>query len=179
MPSRRILDFVMWTQRPNANLCWAAVALSVDRWRNQTPHWNRVCEVANDTPPRPRPPVTCCPHSSSRECDRTGNVKTALEVHNRSGGFLNPPTSTNLIAVSGSFAAIKQQIDGGMVVCASIRWTRGGGHEVVIWGYSENGSDRTVDVVDPLFDPSPGLPFMDFITAYRGIGRCSQLTMVV
>jgi len=181
MACKDVASFTMKTQRPFFNLCWAAAALSVDLWhnlgRNQLPQWTSLCQVVQDTPPQQ---PGCCPNMSLPGCDHTGDVVVALQVHGLVTGSRNPPVLSNPRSVDFKWnSVIKHEIDNNRVVSASISWAGGGGHEVVIWGYCEDKTGRTVKVLDPWFDPFPDQSFTDFLTNYRSVGgRCIEFNMV-
>lgn len=159
MATRTVNGFKIQSQHPHKNLCWAAVALSVDIWRAQPGHWNSLCQVTSETPSLQLSPP----------CDRPGFIHEALDVHRLRNGLARLP----------SWDLVKNEIENQRVVCASILWNGGGAHEVVVSGYFEDTSagTREVMVLDPNKPKDESrIPFDSFL--HNSEGRCYQLTKV-
>lgn len=176
------IDFKLETQKPYLNLCWAAVAFSVDRWRAQPSHWTQLCELFHDLlSTRP----DSCGAPDLFAFDETGNVVQVLQQRK------HLQASRGRIVFNGNFVAaamndrwnfITSTIDDGRVICASIAWKKGGGHEVVIYGYEEDPGDvesRTVNVLDPKYEGGFTQLYSAFLTNYRQkLGCCEFLNAV-
>jgi hypothetical protein len=68
------------------------------------------------------------------------------------------------------FAAVKAEIDAGRPVGARIRWSGGGGHFCVIYGYTAGlFGDNYFDIDDPIYGKSH-LTVSDFSNQYQGTG---------
>src|SRR5258706_1173497 len=121
----------MVSQDPYANLCWAAVALSVDRFRDSSSTL-RICDVVMKSPPAAgtsggagRP--DCCQggNLSSADCDHVAILMPALQAIGRapkgvlSGGAPDP---TDPESVTAAWECIKAEISRGKVVCVGIDW---------------------------------------------------------
>ena len=181
MATKCISNFSMVSQRPYHNLCWAAVALSADHFLNAASTWT-LCQVVQDTPVGPGQPATtgCCNNNnlSSSACDHLGQLLTALEIRgllpfkgylSEAGPYGNP-TPPGPIQIEQGWREIKNEIDNGRVICCGITWQGGGFHFVVICNYTETATTRTVCVQDPWFDPSPDMPYQDFLSNYLNRG---------
>jgi hypothetical protein len=68
-----------------------------------------------------------------------------------------------------TFAQIKTEIDAGRPVGARIGWSGGGGHFMVIYGYSRILTTEYLDIDDPIYGKSH-LPMDDFASNYQGSG---------
>lgn len=179
---KKVPHFEMELQSPYANLCWAAVALSVDFWQvrrgemSESCAWSSLCEVASAISG-----AVCCPDASSPECDQVATIREGLEPHDHYGNDKLMPDHRNPDpdGMNEVWTLIKEEIDADRVVCASIDWFRFGGHGVVIWGYTEDSvlGLRKVFVLDPL-GLQECLPFDAFVTNFRDTGYCHQLTTI-
>jgi hypothetical protein len=182
MSTKCIGNFKIVSQYPYHNLCWAAVALSVDQFLNPASTWT-LCQVVQDTPVNPGQPATagCCNGNnlSLSACDHLGNLLTALQIRgllpfavylSEAGPYGNPPPGPTPIEIAQGWATIKNEIDNGRVLCCGIAWQGGGWHFVVICNYNE--AAQTVCVQDPWFDPTPDMPYQEFASNYlnrRGV----------
>ncbi len=142
-----IINFQLEKQQHN-NWCWAAVAVSVDRYFDPKSAWCQ-CRMASRMAKAAKLRVTQCgtcrrakrvPHS----CNQPWYLDEALKFVDRLKGKPKPGAL--------SFAGIRKSIKAGRPVCARILWGVGGGaHFVVISGCVESASgERWVDVQDPL-----------------------------
>lgn len=140
-----ILDFEMELQQHN-NWCWAAVAVSVDRFFNRNSTWCQ-CRVASRMAKMEKLKVKNCgtcrkPKRAPEACNRPWFLDRALNIVERLKGKPKPRPLT--------FEQIERRIKAGRPVCVRIQWGGGqGGHFVVISGCVGNSSGRWVDVEDP------------------------------
>lgn len=171
MIERTVYDFTMHPQEL-VNLCWAAVALSVDIWRDQPGHWTNLCEVVSDALNNP----ACCSSLSSSQCNVPGEIKETLILHGRFGGRHPTP---NLESRDRIWKDIKHEIDAGRVVCATIRRQPSRVlHIVVICGYAEDTTTKRLSILDPWENPID-MPYVSFLTDFRYEGgQCIRLTTV-
>ena len=163
------------SQGGHDRLCWAAVALGVDQWRNPGHAWT-LCQVVVETPVGVGQPSTaaCCSNLGLSACNHLGVLFQALRLHHlEAGGYgglpQTLPNPMNAAQRDAEWNGIKAEIDGGRVVCAGINWSGGGYHYIVIWGYKENGTARTVNVKDPLYGNSSP-PYEQFLSNYKLLG---------
>jgi hypothetical protein len=165
-------DFSIVSQRPYRNLCWAAVALSVDLWRNPGSTLT-LCQVVEATPPKP---TGCCPNPTA--CDHVGDTFEALTALGLAAMSLTGPNPGDPAQMDLIWAKITGQIGLNKVGPISIAWAVDNTeHAAVIWGYCDD-SDRNVKAQDPRFDPITQ-PFAQFVTNYQGKhGRMTQLDTV-
>jgi hypothetical protein len=144
------------------NWCWAAAAASVSLFYDWGSQWTQ-CRVANSILPR-SPGVDCCAGASGAvpsACDVPWYLDKALAA-----------TSNLLDVRSGAvgFPDLAQLIQTGNPLGVRIQWNGGGGHFVVLHGWSKTTSgDEFVDVADP-FHGSSTIPYGDFAARYRSIG---------
>jgi Papain-like cysteine protease AvrRpt2 len=116
--------------------CWAAVATSVARYYTPSTHWTQ-CQVASAE----LSTASCC--SSGGACDTPWYLERALARVGHSDGVRPAPsTFTQLVA----------EIDSGEPLGVRIGWRGGGGHFIVVEGYSV--SDEMVQIEDPLEGPT-------------------------
>ena len=130
--------------------CWAAVAASIDDYF--APGASKTqSDVANDVLRR-----TDCT-AENRACNMLATLQDALQKVKRLNGFVTRPLT---------FKEVQEQIDNKLPVCVRIGWFEGGGHFVVISGYSisESGTEM-VTIRDPWYIDSV-LTFEEFGSAY-------------
>jgi hypothetical protein len=175
--TKSVDDFPDMSQQHHDRLCWAAVALGVDQWRHPASAWT-LCQIVVETPVGAGQPSTagCCTSNNlgTSACNHDGVLVNALRLHHlEARGFKgrpqtipNPMTAAQM---NNEWTDIKTEIDGGRVLCAEIQWSGGGFHYVVIWGYKENGSARTVLFKDPLYENS-SQPYEQFVSNYNSLG---------
>jgi Papain-like cysteine protease AvrRpt2 len=145
------LPFTMQHQT-QTEWCWAAVSVSVSQYFNPSSAWTQ-CGLVNAELGQ----STCCQDGSSPACNQPWYLDRAL-------------TRTGNLASFGSgastFPALVQEIAAARPLGARIAWSGGGGHFVVLTGYS--GSDR-VGVDDPWYGHSD-YNFSAFTSRYQGSG---------
>jgi len=116
--------------------------------------------VARDTLGR----RTCCASSEQNPCNQAAALEKALATGPNFDG-----------AQEGSleFAEIEQRLNNGLPVCARIGWSNGGGHFVVISGFSVSRTGRrSLFINDPARQtPDDRWGYEDFRDAYLGRGR--------
>jgi hypothetical protein len=141
-----ILDFNIELQQHN-NWCWAAVAVSVDRYFDRKSTWCQ-CRVASKMAKMEKLKVKNCgtcqkPKHAPKACNRPWSLDKALKIVDRLKG--KPPLRPL------TFEQTERRIKAGRPVCVRIQWGGGqGGHFVVISGYATGKSgSRWVDVEDP------------------------------
>ncbi|QYF93256.1 C39 family peptidase [Massilia sp. PAMC28688] len=147
------LPFEMQAQT-QSNWCWAATAVSVSRyfWRWST--WTQ-CRVANAELGQ----RGCCGDPSQAACNVPWYLDRSLT------------RTRNFVSITGavSFEQVRAEIDKGRPVGARIGWSGGGGHFMVIYGYSTIGGGEYFDIDDPIYGKSH-LPVSEFTSGYQGTG---------
>jgi hypothetical protein len=130
--------------------CWAAVSASIDGYFSPGAS-QKQCEIASTVLGR----TDCC--GTPAACNEAALLQDALGAVER----LRQTIGRRL-----SFEEIEQQVDARYPVCARIGWYGGGGHFVVVSGYSISPSGkRYVSVQDPWY-LSSWVRYEDFCTAY-------------
>jgi len=148
------LGFTMQHQLAS-NWCWAATSNSVSHFYWWWSTWTQ-CKIANaelgrtDACDTPTPAGANVPWYLDRALDRTKNF-------------------VSITAGQASFAQIRAEIDAGRPMGARIGWSGGGGHFMVIYGYSTWFGQEFVDIDDPIYGKSH-LTLSDFSTNYQGSG---------
>jgi Papain-like cysteine protease AvrRpt2 len=150
--------------------CWAAVAVSIDKYFNPASTWTQCQVASNVTGSR------CCgpaPAAGVDPCDQAEKLQDALTVVSRL-------RSTYGRALQ--FPAVKREIDSGRPVAARIQWTTGDpgegqGHFVVVDGYRILPGAVHLHVSDPL-NPSCWVDFDEFTNNYQGDGEWNASFLV-
>jgi hypothetical protein len=148
------LAFTMQAQL-ESNWCWAATSNGVSHfyWFHST--WTQ-CKIVNaelgrtDACSTPAPAAANVPWYLDKALTRTNNFVS-----------INAGTAT--------FAQIRAEIDAGRPMGARIGWSGGGGHFMVIYGYSVWGAHQYVDIDDPIYGKST-ITLQEFSTNYQGSG---------
>ena len=147
------LPFNMQMQT-QSNWCWAATATSVSHyfWRWST--WTQ-CRVANAELGH----TDCCHSPVPADCNVPWYLDRALT------------RTRNFVSITGpvGFEQVRDQIDRGRPVGARIGWSGGGGHFMVIYGYSLIGGGEYFDIDDPIYGKSH-IPVSEFSSSYQGSG---------
>lgn len=147
------LPFNMQMQT-QSNWCWAATATSVSRyfWRWST--WTQ-CRVANAELGR----TDCCHNPVPSDCNVPWYLDRALT------------RTRNFVSITGpvGFEQVRDEINAGRPVGARIGWSGGGGHFMVIYGYSLIGGGEFFDIDDPIYGKSH-IPVSEFSSSYQGTG---------
>jgi papain like cysteine protease AvrRpt2 len=133
--------------------CWAAVAASIDAYLT-TGAPREQCTIANALTPG----VECCP--KKQECNQAQPLDSALGAVGRFLDMFDFPLA---------FEDLQRELDANFPVCARIGWLGpdGGGHFVVIAGYSIAPSGaRMLKIRDPWYIDST-MEYSDFAEAYQ------------
>lgn len=133
LPEDNQLAFDCERQR-QSQWCWAAVSVSISRYYRPASAWTQ-CALVSAELDQPG----CC--EDGRPCDEPWYLERALARVGHSDG--------GLAAGALSFPEIKAEIDAGRPIGVRIGWQGGGGHFVVIEGYSRE-EDGLLEVEDPL-----------------------------
>ena len=147
------LAFAMQKQQ-QTNWCWAAVSASVARFYRPATPWARQCRVASRELGQ-----TCCPAGARPGvCNVPWYLERALarvkHLQHWANGTATLPQSQG-------------EISTGRPLGARVGWAAGGGHFVVLSGFSTAGNLVTVD--DPIYGRST-LPLATFQSSYQGSG---------
>ncbi len=147
------LPFNMQMQT-QSNWCWAATATSVSHyfWRWST--WTQ-CRVANAELGQ----TDCCHSPVPSHCNVPWYLDRALT------------RTRNFVSITGAvgFEQVRAEINAGHPVGARIGWSGGGGHFMVIYGYSMIGGGEYFDIDDPIYGKSH-IPVSEFSSSYQGAG---------
>lgn len=151
LPTRKTLKFVVQHQR-QTQWCWAAVTSSVAAFYRVL-GWPQ-CRLVNDRLGQ----IACCADGVSPTCNRPFYLDRALDRVQVLGTFT--PSALTL-------AEVRAEIDAGHPIGVRIGWRNGGGHFIVVSGYSDQ---NVVDVQDPWFGAS-AVDYLTFRSRYQGSGR--------
>lgn len=151
--SSKQLAFNMEAQT-QSNWCWAATSTSVSHFYWALSTWTQ-CLVANAELGL----SNCCNSSVPAPCNVPWYLDRALT------------RTRNFVSVTGpaSFQQVRDEIDAGRPVGARIGWSGGGGHFMVIYGYSVVAGTNYFDIDDPIYGKSH-LSVADFSSHYQGSG---------
>jgi hypothetical protein len=147
------LAFNMQAQT-QSNWCWAATATSVSHFYWLWSTWTQ-CAVANNELGR----SDCCNSTVPSACNVPWYLDKALT------------RTRNFVSVMGpaTFQQVRDEIDAGRPVGARVGWSGGGGHFMVIYGYSFVVGTQYFDIDDPIYGKSH-LSVSDFSSNYQGSG---------
>lgn len=148
------LKFDMQAQT-QTNWCWAATATSVSHFYWLWSTWTQ-CKVANAELGL----TDCCKSTVPSACNVPWYLDTALA---RTNNFVSITTG------QATFQQVRDEIDAGRPVGARIGWSGGGGHFMVIYGYSFVLGAEYFDIDDPIYGKSH-LSVADFSGNYQGSG---------
>lgn len=148
---RLFFNMQMQTQ---SNWCWAATSTSVSHFYWFWSTWTQ-CRVANGELGH----SDCCHSPVPSACNVPWYLDKALTRTN------------NFVSITGqvSFQQVRDEINAGRPVGARIGWNGGGGHFMVIYGYSLIAGTTYFDIDDPIYGKSH-LSVSDFSTNYQGSG---------
>ncbi len=151
--SSKQLAFNMEAQT-QSNWCWAATATSVSHFYWFLSNWAQ-CLVANAELGL----NNCCNSPVPVACNVPWYLDRALSRTN------------NFVSITGqiTFQQVRDEIDAGRPVGARVGWSGGGGHFMVIYGYSTIGGTDYFDIDDPIYGKSH-LAVTDFADNYQGSG---------
>lgn len=154
-PSAATLPFSQQTQQQD-QWCWAAVTVSVSLFYNATSGWSQ-CSLVNAEFSR----GDCCWNGSSSTCNKPWTLDNPLS---RTGNL-------NAMHLSSApFPDVVSEIGSKHPLGCRIGWTNGGGHFVVVHGYSDGANGSWVTVEDPFFGPSTYV-YSVFCMSYRNSGK--------
>ena len=148
------LAFAMQAQT-QTNWCWAATATSTSHFFWHFSSWTQ-CKVAGAELGR----TDCCNSTVPGPCNVAWYLDRALT---RTNNFVS------YMGGQASYATVKAEIDAGRPVGARIGWNGGGGHFMMIYGYSKIGATEYFDIDDPIYGKSH-LTVADFASNYQGSG---------
>jgi hypothetical protein len=137
-----------------SNWCWAATANSVSHFYWFFSSWTQ-CRIANGELGH----SDCCNSPVPSTCNVPWYLDKALT------------RTKNYVSITGqvSFQQVRDEIDAGRPVGARIGWNGGGGHFMVIYGYSIFLGVEYFDIDDPIYGKSH-LKVSDFAGNYQGSG---------
>ncbi len=144
------INFTM-QQQQQTQWCWAAVSTSINLYYHPASGQTQ-CAVANVAMNQ----TTCCQNGGSAQCNQPWFLDQALQLVN------------NLNAWSpgkAALATVKAEIDACRPFCLRIAWKGGGGHFVVVRGYSWAG----MNIADPWYGNSV-MNYATFPSYYHGGG---------
>ncbi|WP_435858828.1 papain-like cysteine protease family protein [Streptomyces pathocidini] len=116
------LDITMQAQR-KTNWCWAAAGNTIATWFGQDRSQNEFCNAAFN-------------HRQGGDCP---NSQAALDDV-QTGLSWTGVNSGSYVANSLSYSTVRAEIDADRPLETRIRWSSGGGHMHVIYGYDAAGS---------------------------------------
>jgi hypothetical protein len=151
----RQLAFAMQAQT-QTNWCWAATATSVSHFYWWWSSWSQ-CSVANGELGH----NDCCNSGVPAACNVPWYLDRALT---RTSNFVS------MMSGQAGFAQVRAEVDAGRPVGARIGWSGGGGHFMVIYGYSLVAGIEYFDIDDPIYGKSH-LTVADFSGNYQGSGN--------
>jgi hypothetical protein len=153
-PARTSLLFTMQHQQ-QTQWCWAAVTSSVATYY-QNAGWSQ-CRVVSAGLGQ----GICCSDASSSACNRPWYLDQALQRVGNLGQY-----TTGAL----SLTQIQAEIDAGRPVGVRMAWVNGGGHFIILIGYSDQ---NIVDVQDPWFGRS-SVDYQTFRSHYLNGGTWSH-----
>ena len=147
------------------NWCWAAVAQTVAHYFFPLTPLTQ-CRIASKYLNQGN---SCCEDGSGDACDQVADLNAVLDKLNES---LHPKMHKTAYARALTFDEVRAAIDSAAPICVRIEWSGGGGHFVMITGYSISGTEPRfwLDVSDPFF-PDTVLPFDFFSSQYYSVGH--------
>jgi hypothetical protein len=153
-----MLPYVTYFQR-RPFWCWAAVAMSVDRFYNRDSPVTQ-CQIAGKVLRR----SDCCTADELGACDSQTSLTKALKAVDRYHGSqrADPRLACRLL-------------DRDQPVGIFIQWTRTAGHFAALCGYSISRSGLEFVVADPKYGERPVLDAELRNGLYRGSGRWTRL----
>ena len=151
--SSKQLSFNMEAQT-QSNWCWAATSKSVSHFYWVLSTWTQCLVASGELPPN-----NCCASPVPAPCNVPWYLDRALT---RTNNFVS---STGPV----SFQTVRDEINAGRPVGARVGWSGGGGHFMVIYGYSSVGGTDYFDIDDPIYGKSH-LTVAAFSNSYQGSG---------
>jgi Peptidase_C39 like family len=157
--------------------CWAAVSVSVSKYYSKSSEWTQ-CRVANAVFQENNPSDLgdgirdCC--NNPGKCNRAEKLEYALKCTQNYVGKSHVDGSSDAEFPKDLFQQVCDEIDNEKPVAALIKWSEGGGHYVVIFGYEFAAGDPESPyfwVRDPYFEIHSRMPVSEFFSEYYGDGR--------
>jgi papain like cysteine protease AvrRpt2 len=136
--------------------CWAAVTVSVSLFYDAGTGWTQ-CSLVNAELSR----VDCCSNGSSSACNKPSTLDAPLS---RTGNL------RGMNQTLAPFPDVVSEIGSKHPLGCRIGWALGGGHFVVVRGYSIGANGSWVNVADPFYGPSTYV-YSVFCTSYRNSGK--------
>jgi hypothetical protein len=156
------------------NLCWIAIAVSVNRYFNAKATL-RQCELVGKLPPAGAAaakvtPGSCC----TAEAQAGGRVPSACDFKGRLDVALGTQGVRNLRSVQQgimTFAEVQNEIDQGLPICAFISFLdEKDGHFILISGHTVVNGVQYLYVKDPLFRDGVH-PYDRVVSKYQLVGE--------
>jgi hypothetical protein len=139
------------------NWCWSAVSTSVSHFYNPASACTQ-CALANAELGQ----TTCCADGTTAQCNRDWYLDRALTRTGNLQSWVGNPV------VLGD---IEHELNAGRPLGVRIGWQGGGGHFVVLAGYSDPGTGPGfLNIEDPFYGKSR-MPYSAFRNAYQGSGE--------
>jgi len=152
-----ILTFSMEPQK-QTNWCWAATSKSVDDYFLGSSTWTQ-CRIVNTTLSE----TSCCgPAGGDLACNQPWYLDRALKTVNAYRG---------MIGTDADIPTVKSEISKDCPLGVRIGWRGGGGHFVIVYGWSVTSDGTIMLSVDDPIHRSTTLPEAKFRTKYRSNGR--------
>ncbi len=145
------LSFSMQAQL-QTQWCWSAVATSTSLFYNAGSTWTQ-CALVNAELAQ----TTCCSNGSSAACNIPWYLDRALSRTGNLSSWANG---------ASTFATVQSQINSGRAHGARIGWSGGGGHFVMVTGYTDS---QLLTVRDPWYGTSY-ITYTTLKTNYQGSG---------
>jgi hypothetical protein len=137
--------------------CWAAVAISVERYYRPGTSWEQCAIAAKERR------ADCCRDGSSSACNQPYFLDRAFECTGTFGEYFSRSLGPR---------EVRKEIERRAPLGCRVGWVAGGGHFVVIAGYELEDGEMFVHVEDPdPFFASATFSFEEFSHRYRGAGR--------
>jgi Papain-like cysteine protease AvrRpt2 len=160
-------DLTIEPSQEKLNWCWAAVASTIAGYYFPTMPINQDA-VAREVL---GPPCS----ATGSGCDVQADLGEVFDKLNAGHGN---PMRKNVLARALTFQEVRDFIDAGVPICVRIEWLGGGGHFVIVTGYSVSDTGvNWVDVSDPFYGDSL-LPFDFFSAQYRFVGHWTDSYMM-
>lgn len=139
--------------------CWAAVALSIQRFFKDPNPFPSQCSLVTEVLKRDKPGLVCCPPNNNEiDCNVKHSTAIALEVVRKIDERIADPISFS--AITGQ---IDDPINGRPICCSLVGQKKFGGHVVVLGGWEiRQGNKQWVHVQDPLGEEQGWQPYSEF-----------------
>lgn len=145
------LSFTMQPQQ-QTQWCWSAVSTSTSLFYNAASTWTQ-CKLANSELGQ----TTCCQNGGSAACNIPWYLDSAL-IRTNNLNYWAGGAST--------YTTVEQQVNSSRPHGVRIGWSGGGGHFVIISGYT---TGQVLTIRDPWYGTSY-ITYNTLKTAYQGSG---------